>query len=347
MIEARAETSILKAGPLAHKVSVVLPAKNEAASIGDVLGRLRVALPEAELIVVDDGSSDGTGAVAAAAGARVIRHAVSRGNGAAVKAGARLARGEILVLMDADGQHRPEDVPVLLAKLEDGFDLVIGTRSAGAHASFGRRLANAVYNRLASWLTNMQILDLTSGFRAVRRSAFMEFLPLLPNKFSYPTTSTMCMIRAGYGVHFEPVTVLSRKAGTASHIKPLRDGGRFIVIIVKIATLYSPLKVFGAVAAAIFVASTWYYAYTFITAGRFTNLGALLLSTAVIVCLIGLLSEQITNLLFAMQATRSQETKPSQPESDAIQASDSIAGGGPEPGNRSNGERLVQPEVGR
>lgn len=280
-------------------VSVILPARNEAISLASLLPQLRAALPQAEIIVVDDGSSDSTGSTAQSLGAKVVRHPVSRGNGAAIKSGARIATGEVLVMMDADGQHQPQDIAKLLQKIDEGFDLVVGTRSASAHASLGRRFANGLYNKLASWLTSQPILDLTSGFRAVRREAFMPFLPLLPNKFSYPTTSTMCLIRAGYGVHFEPVDVLSRTAGTASHIRPLRDGGRFVIIIIKIATLYSPLKVFGAVSAGLFAGAAWYYAYTFITAGRFTNAGSLLFTTAVLSFLIGLVSEQITQLLYS------------------------------------------------
>lgn len=280
------------------KTSIILPARNEAASIGPLVSALLKVQGVVEVLVVDDGSTDATGSTAAAAGARVIRHPASRGNGAAIKSGARAAQGDVLVMMDADGQHRPEDVPLLLARLDEGFDLVVGTRSKSAHASIGRRLANGLYNSLASWLTGQPILDLTSGFRAVRREAFLPFLPLLPNKFSYPTTSTMCLIRAGYGVKFEPVNVLARTAGTASHIRPLRDGGRFVVIILKIATLYSPLKIFGAMSAALFATGAWYYAYTFITEGRFTNAGALLFSTAVLVLMMGLVSEQITQLLY-------------------------------------------------
>ena len=285
-------------------VSVILPARNEAISLASLLPQLRAALPDAEIIVVDDGSSDTTGSTAQALGAKVVRHPVSRGNGAAIKSGARAATGHVLVMMDADGQHQPAEIAKLLQKLDEGFDLVVGTRNRSAHASLGRRIANGLYNRLASWLTSQPILDLTSGFRAVRREAFMPFLPLLPNKFSYPTTSTMCLIRAGYGVHFEPVEVLSRTAGTASHIRPLRDGGRFVIIIIKIATLYSPLKIFGAVAAALFAAGAWYYAYTFITDGRFTNAGALLFSSSILTFLMGLISEQITQLLYVTAEAR-------------------------------------------
>lgn len=292
-----------------NTVSVVIPALNEATSIGTLIKQLREVVPNAEILVVDDGSKDDTGAAARASGASVIRHPLPRGNGAAIKSGARAATGSVLVFMDADGQHRPQDVPLLLAGLEKGHDLVVGTRSAQAHANPARRLANTLYNRLASWLTGQPILDLTSGFRAVRREAFVQFLPLLPNQFSYPTTSTMCLIRAGYGVHFEPVTVLPRMEGTASHIRPLRDGGRFVIIILKIATLYSPLKIFGTVSASLFATSAWYYAYTYVTEGRFTNAGALLFTTAILSFLIGLVSEQITQLLYVSVADRRQRDR--------------------------------------
>lgn len=295
---------------MSAETSVIIPARNESASITPLVSALLRLPAIKEVIVVDDGSSDDTGARATAAGARVIRHPISRGNGAAIKSGARAACGEWLVMMDADGQHRAEDVPLLLSRLAEGHDLVVGTRSAQAHANLPRRLANGLYNWLASWLTGQPILDLTSGFRAVRRSAFLQFLPLLPNHFSYPTTSTMCLIRAGYGVHFEPVTVLARTAGTSSHIRPLKDGGRFFIIILKIATLYSPLKIFGTVAASLFATSAWYYAYTYVTEGRFTNAGALLFTTSILAFLIGLVSEQITQLLYVSVAERGHRERP-------------------------------------
>lgn len=282
------------------KLSVILPAKNEAEGLRRTLPALASSLPGAEVIVVDDGSSDETAAVAAAHGARVISSPYSMGNGAAVKRGARAATGDVLVFMDADGQHDPTLVPLLLEKLEAGYDMVVGARSADGQANLGRGLANRLYNRLASWMTDQPILDLTSGFRAVRAEKFREFLHLLPNGFSYPTTSTMAFFRSAYPVAYVPVRV-DRRVGTSSHIRPLKDGVRFLLIIFKIATLYSPLKLFAPVGFGFFLLGVGYYSYTYLTMGRFTNMSALLLSAAVIVFLIGLVSEQITSLTYTRQ----------------------------------------------
>ena len=281
----------------ASTVSVVLPAKNEAEGLRRTLPALRALLPDAELIVVDDGSSDDTAAVARAAGASVLSSPYSMGNGAAIKRGTRAARGEILVFMDADGQHDPAQIPLLLQKLDEGFDMAVGARVQGGQANVGRGLANAFYNRLASWMTGHRILDLTSGFRAVRADKFREFLHLLPNGFSYPTTSTMAFFRSAYPVAYVPVAV-AKRVGTNSHIRPIKDGLRFLLIIFKIATLYSPVKLFGPSALAFFLTGLGYYAWTFATQGRFTNMSVLLFSAAVIVFLIGLVSEQITNLTY-------------------------------------------------
>jgi len=279
------------------QLSIVLPAKNEAEGLRRFLPALRAAHPLAEILVVDDGSSDTTAEVARAAGATVLSNPYSLGNGASIKRGARAAQGELIVFMDADGQHQPGDVAVLLAELEKGHDMVVGARVKGGQANIGRGLANAFYNRLASWMTGHRILDLTSGFRAVRADKFREFLHLLPNGFSYPTTSTMAFFRSAYPVAYVPVDVKQR-VGTNSHIRPIKDGIRFLLIIFKIATLYSPVKLFAPTALLFFLTGMGYYAYTFLNFGRLTNMTTLLLSASVIIFLIGLVSEQITALMY-------------------------------------------------
>ena len=277
-------------------LSVVLPAKNEAAVVGEVVARIRAVVPDAEVLVIDDGSSDGTGEVAAAAGAVVVRNPVSMGNGAAVKAGARAAKGRTIVFMDADGQHDPADIPRLLAVLDDGFDMVVGARSADSQASVGRGLANRLYNRLASYMTGRQVADLTSGFRAVRATRFREFLYLLPNGFSYPTTSTMAFFRAGYPVTYVPIQA-GKRVGK-SHIHVLRDGARFLLIIFRIGTLYSPLRLCVPVVAVQAALGLAYYAYTFLSSGRLSLATIFLLTSAVTTFLIGLVSEQLTQITY-------------------------------------------------
>jgi glycosyltransferase involved in cell wall biosynthesis len=279
------------------QLSIVLPAKNEAEGLRRFLPALRAAHPLAEILVVDDGSSDATAEVARAAGATVLSNPYSLGNGASIKRGARAAQGELIVFMDADGQHQPSDVAALLAELEKGHDMVVGARVKGGQANIGRGLANAFYNRLASWMTGHRILDLTSGFRAVRADKFREFLHLLPNGFSYPTTCTMAFFRSAYPVAYVPVDV-QRRVGINSHIRPIKDGVRFLLIIFKIATLYSPVKLFAPTALLFFLTGLGYYAYTFITEGRLTNMSTLLFSASVIIFLIGLVSEQITALMY-------------------------------------------------
>ena len=277
-------------------ISVVIPAKNEAAAIANTVQGIASRLPGAQLIVVNDGSTDSTAEVARQAGALVVDHPYSKGNGAAIKTGARAARGEIIVFMDGDGQHDPADIPRLLALIGQGHDMVVGARQKGSQASVGRGFANGLYNRLASWMTGHKVEDLTSGFRAVRADKFREFLYLLPNGFSYPTTSTMAFFRAGYSVAYVPIHA-ARRIGK-SHIRLLRDGARFFLIIFKIGTLFSPLKIFAPVALGMFLLATGWYGWTWWHQGRFTNMSTLLYTGSVMVFLMGLISEQITALMY-------------------------------------------------
>jgi glycosyltransferase involved in cell wall biosynthesis len=280
-------------------ISIVLPAKNESAAIGATVAGIRQLYPDAaatEVLVINDGSTDNTAAVAERAGATVISHPYSKGNGSAIKTGARTATGHVIVFMDADGQHSPADIPRLLALIDQGHDMVVGARQKGSQASVGRGFANGLYNRLASWMTGHKVEDLTSGFRAVRADKFREFLYLLPNGFSYPTTSTMAFFRAGYSVAYVPIHAAKRIG--KSHIRLLRDGARFFLIIFKIGTLFSPLKIFGPVALGMFgLASAW-YGWTWWHQNRFTNMSALFYTGSVMVFLMGLISEQITALMY-------------------------------------------------
>ena len=277
-------------------ISIVLPARNEASALQKLLPAIREQVPEAEIIVIDDGSTDVTGECCTVHGVVRLAHPYPIGNGAAIKSGARAARGDVIVFMDADGQHDPADIPRLLAKLDEGYDMVVGARQRGSQASVGRGLANGLYNRLASYMTNRRIEDLTSGFRAVRAERFREFLYLLPNGFSYPTTITMAFFRAGYAVAYEPIHA-GRREG-ASHVQPVKDGVRFLLIIFKIGTMYSPLKLFAPLAAIFFLLGTGWYGYTLATIGRFTNMSALMVTAGFIVFMMGLVSEQITALMY-------------------------------------------------
>ena len=275
-------------------VEVIIPARNEAAAIGTVVGGVREHLPDAGIIVVDDGSTDNTAKIAAEAGATVIRHPYSMGNGASVKSGARAAQAPIVVFMDGDGQHDPADIGKLLKALNSGYDMVVGARSFSTQASLGRGVANHFYNRLASWMVNQTVADLTSGFRAVRRRKFLSYLHLLPNGFSYPTTITMSFFRAGLGVGYVPIKAATRVG--KSHIRLVQDGIRFLLIILRIGTLYSPIKLFLPVSLGFFILGSGYYCYTLLEYGRFANMSALMLSSAMISFLIGIVSEQITAL---------------------------------------------------
>lgn len=277
-------------------LSIILPAKNEAAALKILLPQLRQHAAGAEIIVVDDGSSDDTVAVCSAHEVKVISNPYSKGNGAAVKTGARAAQGEILLFMDADGQHKPEDISRLLEALAKGYDMVVGARGLVSQAGVHRAFANGLYNRLASWMVGHQVPDLTSGFRAVRAEKFRKFIYLLPNGFSYPTTITMSFFRAGYSVEYVPI-VAPKRIGN-SHVRLFRDGVRFLVIIFKIGTLYSPLKLFLPVSVSFFLTGLGYYLYTYLHIHRFTNMSALLFICSILIFMVGLISEQVTALTY-------------------------------------------------
>lgn len=280
-------------------VSVVIPAYNEKENLVALLNALAAEEIPDEIIVVDDGSDDGTGEVARAAGAKVISHPYNMGNGAAVKTGIRHCRGDIVVFMDADGQHDPAWIGKLLDQI-DPFDMVVGSRAGGDHASGFRRFGNWLLNRLATYVTGYRIEDLTSGFRATHAEVARSFLPLLPNGFSWPTTITLAALRSGYSLKYVPFKVRGREAGK-SRLKPVSGAVRFFMILLKVCTLYSPMKIFLPVSLASFCLGIGNYIYTYFTAGRFTNMSAVLLTTAVVIFMIGLVSEQVSQVGFNRQ----------------------------------------------
>jgi glycosyltransferase involved in cell wall biosynthesis len=275
--------------------SVIIPAYDEAAAIGPLVAALGDAGPWHEIIVVDDGSTDDTAARAAAAGARVIRHPYNKGNGAAVKTGIRQATGRFVLIIDADGQHRPSDATRLVSHL-DAYELVVGARAPHTQASAARRLGNTALNRLASYLTERRIPDLTSGFRAARRDCLVEFLHLLPNGFSTPTTTTLAFIKAGYSVKFEPVEAARREGVSKIHLGA--DGVQFFLILLKVITIFSPLRIFVPISAASFLLGAAYAAWTIATQSHVTNSSVLLILLSVVIFLVGLISEQISSLRF-------------------------------------------------
>lgn len=277
-------------------VSIIVPAFNEARSIEGVVAKLKTLVGhDFEIIVVDDGSTDATGEIARKAGAKLVRHPYNKGNGAAVKSGIRAAKGDVVLLIDADGQHDVSDIERLLEYLPE-YDMVVGARNAESEVAFHRKVANKVYNAFASYVTKFRIEDLTSGFRAIKRSHLQKFLYLLPNTFSYPTTITLAFLRSGYSVKYVPIRTYHREG--KSKIKVWSDGIRFFLIITKIATLFSPFRIFLPVSLVLFTLGLGYYAYTFVTEHRFTNMAMLLFTTSVMVFMMGLIAEQVAQLRF-------------------------------------------------
>lgn len=285
-----------------QRISIIIPAYNEAQSIGGIINKLRSLHPKYEIVVIDDGSKDDTAEVAGHAGAVVYRHPYNIGNGAAIKSGIRVASGDILVFMDADGQHDPADIQELLAFFPD-YDMVVGARTKGGQASLGRALGNKIYNVFASYVAKFPIKDLTSGFRAVKAEIAREFLYLLPNTYSYPTTMTLGVLRTGRSLYYVPINARKRQKGK-SKIKFFRDGAMFFMIIIRICTFYSPMRVFLPVSLATFFLGLINYAITFFTQGRFTNMSALLFVTSVLIFMMSLISEQICQLRFERRERR-------------------------------------------
>jgi len=290
-----ADSERIDVAPGTAATSVVIPAFNESASIAGVLRDLQRVASWHELLVIDDGSSDDTAATAMQAGARIIRHPYNLGNGAAVKSGIRQSTGTFVLILDGDGQHRASDALRLIAGL-DVYDLVVGARSPHTQATAIRRIGNSMLNWIASYLTERHIPDLTSGFRAARRDRFAEFLHLLPNGFSTPTTTTLAFIKAGFSVRFEPIEAAQRTGASKIRLGP--DGVRFFLILLKVITIFSPLRIFLPVAAAAFFVGAAYAVWTIATQSHVTNSSVLLILLSVVIFLVGLVSEQISSLRF-------------------------------------------------
>lgn len=276
------------------RLSIIIPVFNEAGAIGDTIRAIQtLTLPDYELLVVDDGSSDDTPNIARQAGARVIAHPYNIGNGAAVKSGIRNARGEALVFLDGDGQHDPHDIPRLLEHI-GSYHMVVGARHSGSETHLHRNLANKVYNLFASFIAEFKIEDLTSGFRAIRREDALRFCDMFPNKFSYPTTSTLAFIRSGRAVKYIPIRTKYRVG--KSKIKLIHDGFEFFLIILKIAVSFSPLRVFIPLSSFLFFVGIGRYVYTYWCCQKFTNMSHLLINSSVIIFMLGLIAEQIASM---------------------------------------------------
>ena len=277
------------------KVTILLPAYNEEKNIGETIRKTRELYPDFEILVVDDGSTDDTMRIAMEAGANVWPHPINLGNGAAIKTGLRCAVGDWIVMMDADGQHDPADIARLLEH-KDQYDMVVAARAGLLKGPAHRTFANRIYNMMASYVTSFKVEDLTSGFRLVKKDVVQKFIYLLPNTFSYPSTLTMAYLRSGRAVKYVPIQIQKRKG--KSKISLLKDGTRFLLIITKIATLFAPLRVFLPISVLFFLTGFFYYIYTFITSHSFTNMSALLLSCSIIIFMMGLVSEQISQMRY-------------------------------------------------
>jgi glycosyltransferase involved in cell wall biosynthesis len=278
------------------EVSIIIPAYNEALTIGDIVLKIKELHPDVEIIVVNDGSIDDTAAIAKDAGAHVHSHPYNIGNGAAIKSGIRIAGGDILVFMDGDNQHNPEDITKLLRYIPD-YDMAVGARSVRDQASFWRTFGNTIYNWFASYVVKFTVADLTSGFRAIKTDIAWDFLYLLPNTYSYPTTLTLSVLRSGRSVKYIPIKIRARNKGK-SNISMFKDGVRFFMIITRICTLYSPMRIFLPVSFTLFILGSVNYLFSYLTQGRFTNMSALLFVASIIIFMMSLISEQVCQMRF-------------------------------------------------
>ena len=282
-----------------ERLTILIPAFNEADTLGEVISQLCALYPQSEILAVDDGSTDATATIAETRGARVIRHPYNKGNGASIKTGLRNATRELVLIFDADGQHDARDI-AKLAECVGEYDLVVGARDENSQTDFGRRMYHHVLNALASYLSGMRVPDATSGFRVARRADLLQFIHLLPNGFSTPVTTSLAFIKAGYSVKFLPTTMLKRQGGV-SKIKPVRDGTRFLIIAFRMSTMFAPMKLFLPVSAALFVIA---FLYTIVDILFFshrlyiTNSAVLLFTMTILIFLIGLVAEQIAALRF-------------------------------------------------
>lgn len=279
-------------------VTIAMPAYNEGHAIAGVIAAVQAQVPGAEVLVIDDASSDDTAATARAAGARVISQPYNKGNGAAIKTAIRNCRGDVLLIIDADGQHDPADIPRLLQHM-DRYDMVVSVRSQESHASRTRSVGNRLLARFASYVAQMEFADLTSGFRAMRTDVIREFVHLLPNRYSWPTTSLLCFAKAGYSIRFVPIAAL-RRTGGRSQQKLFRNGFKFMTIILRIVMLFSPLRVFFPVSVVMFGLSLLaYLASVFFGTGgwlKIPNATSTLFTGAIVIFMFGLLAEQIVAL---------------------------------------------------
>lgn len=295
----------------APDLTVLLPAYREVVGVGAVVRRIREVLDASswtyEILVVDDGSDDGTATAATAAGARVLVLPANLGNGAAAKAGIREARGRYCCLLDADGQHPPEGIPRLLEHLPT-YDMVVAARTPDSPQQLHRRAANWVFNRFSSYIVSYPIEDLTSGFRVFKTQIARQYLTLLPNRYSYPTTITLAIIRGGYAVKYVPVRTtvpLGR-----STLRPVENGVRFLLVLFKIAANFEPGRVLLPVSAFLATLGLGYGAWSIGRHRQFSNGALLLLLMGVFTFLLALVAQKLSTVRSASRSARPGITSP-------------------------------------